>query len=438
MDADLRALERAIESGGPAERLALASALERRGRVDEALSVLLPACEDATVRREIGRFPAWGHPEGTGGNTRFVDLPPLAAAPRLLWATRPFGSRESLLVSPLGVVTGLRDRGESWTIVLDAETGADRKWPEASESAPQFIAGDVLVVSQAKGRLAGRDLWTGAELWSEKTDEGTAVHADGLVAFLSERRKGVVGLALTDPRKPPRKLWKHDISASLRRSYLPRPVVAVSSRETVVVVESIPGLSKEDAGIVLHGATGKTRWTFTGGCGIADASAVLALKDEESSRHELRDLAGERVWTARFDEAPVVLSPDFVIVPREGRVPGGLETSAALLDRKTGQRRAWLPKGGRRHVCASRDVVYGYDGPTWDDLTCEGHAGVGSDRIYAEHDWSSQAITAATIAGEVAWRFPTKPPIAEEIIALAPASRRLYGLTAGGTVFCLG
>jgi hypothetical protein len=57
-DEELRALERSVhEGGGPQARIRHADALERVGRIDEALDVLLAGREDADVRARIGRLP---------------------------------------------------------------------------------------------------------------------------------------------------------------------------------------------------------------------------------------------------------------------------------------------------------------------------------------------------------------------------------------------
>jgi hypothetical protein len=73
-DDELKALERALAaSEGVADRLALARALERAGRADDALDVLLPARGDAGVRSEIGRWPAWGMAQWWRNGSSFID-----------------------------------------------------------------------------------------------------------------------------------------------------------------------------------------------------------------------------------------------------------------------------------------------------------------------------------------------------------------------------
>ena len=71
----LRKLEREMATGPPSVRIRLATELERAGRVDEAVTILLGAPGDREVRRALGRFrgPApndWSAPQGDSRNTR--------------------------------------------------------------------------------------------------------------------------------------------------------------------------------------------------------------------------------------------------------------------------------------------------------------------------------------------------------------------------------
>ncbi len=74
-DDALRKLEREVAAGPPSVRIRLAAELERSGRTDDAVTVLLAASGDRAVRRALGRFrgPApndWSAPQGDARNTR--------------------------------------------------------------------------------------------------------------------------------------------------------------------------------------------------------------------------------------------------------------------------------------------------------------------------------------------------------------------------------
>src|SRR4051812_19247944 len=128
-DAELRELAR---DSSPAGRLKHARALERLGRRDEALVVLVGGREDAAVRRALGEYPAWTHEHGAEGATRSVDVAPLRTQPRVRWKRR-----------------GSLDPHRTERLALN------------------FLAGPFVVVASVAGdRTAILDVDTGAELWS--------------------------------------------------------------------------------------------------------------------------------------------------------------------------------------------------------------------------------------------------------------------------------
>ncbi len=80
VDEDLRAADRLLSFATVEERLRHARALERSGRRDEALAVLLAASDSPEVRSELARWPSWTSENARG--TRYLDAP-LLASPRV-------------------------------------------------------------------------------------------------------------------------------------------------------------------------------------------------------------------------------------------------------------------------------------------------------------------------------------------------------------------
>jgi hypothetical protein len=155
-----------VRDNGPTARLALASALARAGRGDDALAVLWPARADARVRSELAQFPAYDHPPL--GPVGWIDTPPLRSAPRVRWR-RSFASperpwqgvtRRVLAASPLGVLAHAHE--DAAPVALDPDTG-DVRWrlPGVREWRPR-VQGE-LVVATEDGRRTVRDLSTGDE-----------------------------------------------------------------------------------------------------------------------------------------------------------------------------------------------------------------------------------------------------------------------------------
>src|SRR5687768_16717564 len=115
VDESVRDLEQRLRaSPTPENRLALARALERAGRRDDA-HVVLAADPFATgVREALAAYPCWSRPDGDPGNTRWLDLPPLERAPRVRWRTE-LPDPGLVLPTPWGIVTQLVEGG----VVLD-------------------------------------------------------------------------------------------------------------------------------------------------------------------------------------------------------------------------------------------------------------------------------------------------------------------------------
>lgn len=154
-DAHLRELERELAgSPGQAElRSALAAELERAGRRDEALWVLWPGREAASVRAALARFPAWDPPQ-----TGWLDTPPLRSQPSVRWrrqVAEPLGLADELVASPMGI--GCRVDGH--LLVLEPDTGEVR-WSASANAIRLRLTGEQLTASEGE-QLVARELWSG-------------------------------------------------------------------------------------------------------------------------------------------------------------------------------------------------------------------------------------------------------------------------------------
>jgi hypothetical protein len=257
---ELRDLERAVATGGgAAERLRLASALERSGRKDDALAVLVPAREDAEVRRAIGRFPAWTHPDGDAGASGAVDLEPIRERPRVKW-TREVGFRPRDMAANAATVFVYAGSA------IDAETGQE-VWNAGSSLSWAFALVCDVLLGETPQTFEALDSWTGRKL-HETPNPGGCFNFDehGIVACAAKEDR-VLSYAFDDPRSPP-KLARDlvvDFDVSGRCMLAPDRIVfgwrsgaVIVERETLAVVARMSGrpLRIEDGALVVAGREG--------------------------------------------------------------------------------------------------------------------------------------------------------------------------------------
>ncbi len=414
IDDDLKALERRVHQGGGGalERLRYAQALERVGRPEEAYVVLLRGVREAGVRREIGRRPAWGHPWGDAGRTRFCDVAPVTEAPALAWKVEPDGDPTAVLPSPLGVVVSSRRIRPR---VLDPATGAER-WrvpglPPTDELPPPVIAGDVLIDVNEQS-VAGFDLFTGAELHRTQIGPIRRAHhvADRLyVETLLEVR----AFEMPDPREAPRPRWSFGLPG--RRD--PRsPGQAVATPETVFAW----GLPRELC--ALDPDNGAIRWRASAARPAADSAGLVGEAERRGLIATTPD--GDRVFTASRPALLCALAPDAVVV---GRLPPGhgraREVDLEVVDRATGEARGGvgvLDVYSARAVAIARDVVYAPLAP----------GELGALRLSDGSKLWSVELTPRRRGREGIARG--------KLVELAAADRSLYGRTADGEIIRLG
>ncbi len=407
IDDELRDLERtAREADRPGARLRWARALRRVGREDEALEALRPALADAAVRREVGTFAAWTHPDGGAGGAFAVDVAPLRGRPEVLWRTRVGGALMPwLLASPLAVVVG----GDGRTLVLEPDTGAVRRQLE-SGGLPHgpTIRGDRIVLP-AQTLLAERDLTDGTSRFGALIphDLGLRVAGDLL---LTASRAGLDAhrLPALDAAGQPEPLWSRPLPGGMDpRPFATRLIVCgdrVVTRGEVHVDEAAP---------VTHvvrelGGGAELFRVDAAEYAIGDAAGILVT---DAKGVALRGLDGAERW--RFDDVPspraTALAPELAIVSVEGE-PGS-PPGFHVIDRRSGAARP-LATGAEplRPAAIARNMIYAID---------------------------RQTVAAFGPDGVARWRLELPAPPSPTLV-LAAAPHRLYILSLGGDLLCLG
>jgi hypothetical protein len=360
---ELRDLERAAAGGGALERLALAGALERLGRGDEAREALVPARADPDVRRELARFPAWTHAHADAGASNFLDVEPIRTKPRVRWSRPVRGTPQTLVASAAVVIASV---GRS--VALDAETGATL-WD--SEEHVLALAADV-ALTRARRSVVARDSWTGALLHEVEVPKGALVDADarGITALVENE---VLAFAFDDARRPP----VSERRTQVRLESLPRCFL---SRDRVVVV------GQRASTILERGALAPIA-RIDGRAERLDARVVIAYDVVRLACHDA--VTGARLWTREgplFARGSTALGPSHVW------------SDLFLLDVRTGADRGERPVESGAIVV--RDVAYGLRERT--------------------------ALAAHSLEGRELWRL-TEPELPTLPFALAAQPRRLYG-----------
>lgn len=413
-DEQLRALERAAATD-TGQVLALAMALERAGRPDEAWVALCRGVDRPEVRAELVGRPAWTHPLGPGG-ARFLDVPPVRQPPRVRWTTTVRDGRR-LLASPLGVVVleGVSDRP---TAVLDPRTGQLR-WAPDPLTRDAWLDGGLLLAHRRLEELLAWRLWA---------DDGDARPEVGRHAL----RAGPGRLDLNDGG---RRADAHPLlapEATGRHLEVMQPQVVGRSGLAVSRVHGARAIvARERACPLLLGQwfdpadqvettwvreldappSAAALWTRPGHLLAADDQGVLVRTDEPHGfAVRLLALDGGERWAAPAQHVAalgprhVVLGPH--LVTRRSRPFG--DAAARVYDRATGHRRVDVPlQASPFQGCLVRDllVLPGPDG----------------------------TLAAWTLDGALAWRAPVGAAVRD----VAPLPGALVALQDDGQVLCL-
>ncbi len=378
-DESLRALERAA-AADPSRTRALAKALERAGRADEAWVALCRAVDQPDVRAELATRPAWT-PAGGPGRTHALDLPPVKREPRARWTARAPGDR--LLASPLGVVV-TTGRGTP-VAVLDPTSGRLR-WTPSSATRDAWLDRGWLLA-----HFAGEELhaW---RLWNEPgEDDPTAGHERLPSGLVQARIAPAGGTQLLRDVRPLRLPDGLDARGRDARGAGGRVVTGPGDWNALLVADLL--LSSTQAGFegpwtttALDLERGAPLWRAPGRLVAADLQGTALAGDGE--RLVVRDVKGGEAWTA--PGLLRALGPGVALV--ELRRAGGLVLSAGadddhashadvtfelrVVDRATGRLRAdlgpYLParaSAGRASPILVRDRIYV---PDKGDVVCRG------------------------------------------------------------------
>ena len=330
-DVDLQALCRKVQvEGDPPSRLRAAVGLERAGRPEEALRVLLPAREDLAVRTEIARIAT------------SAALP--LRSPRVRWWIREAAWDRVLAASPLGIVCGASRQGR--LAVLDPESGRprwERPWPLGSVDSWPVQVGTVLV-GHRPPHVLGLDVWTGAELHVTQLDEaclGVCAVGDRLVGWSSEQ---IWSAPLPDPRCPPGpKLWSSRVIL-LERASERLPVPCVVKLEQLLLSRG------NDEWSVLDEATGERLGFLPGEIVHADESGILVRATAGLSYFV--DPLRPAIW-ARQGVTFAAATSEVVMLERDERHGPGLE----VVEKRTGHQRDWFSRQTYEVRAAIGDVI---------------------------------------------------------------------------------
>lgn len=416
MDDDLRALEQRLRAAPtPALRVALARALERVGRRDDAHVVLAADPFAADVRAELARYPAWAHPDGDPGRTSWLDVAPIERAPEVRWRVATgWNAIDTLLATPWGIVhSGARPHvADDALIVLDPETGAVRQ-ERVETSDPLGVIDGALVhapyvdAAEADGvarALALLDLATGRERWRRPIARSgpSGVGHGWLVVGASREFERLHVLAMTGTTEPPlagtwAECWLDALTR--RRAYVRWTGRAPDFRvhRGVVVLDGEPSPWIEAPIVPWSTPTGPAV-----GHVAADERGALVLSGRELV---LCDPDGRPLWRAN-DAAVSVLGPTFVVVHGEH--------GARALDRAGGEPLALALPGDPVTLAAARDWVY----------SAEAGGTVRGARVNGDDAWSLALDSHLALEDRL-----------KEVVVAGP--RRLLVMSHAGVLVCL-
>jgi hypothetical protein len=334
-----RALERRVAENDAtaADRLHLARLLERAGRGDDALAVLLPARADPDVASVLATFPAWSCADGDTGRTRAVDVAPIRGAPRLAWesSTGKLPALTHLAASPLGLLALTAGNGLG---VFDPVDGKLRFALERHVAVGGRLEGTRLLWLSRDAHAHATALSSGEEL--AKTDEIVPrVPWTETVAFASAAFAGGTGAprAMTDPARRPWRIGLADVPQNL--------ILGATTEHHAYFV----GYGRTAA---FDRRTGREGAVVDGVRPIADARGLVT---HGRNGLQLYDATGTyRAWGTGETRA-VALTPAHVVVSHEGML--------GLVSRETAAHRALGIAASRpTQVAIARDVLYATPG----------------------------------------------------------------------------
>lgn len=354
-DEELRALERQVRAGAGVDVvLRWADALERAGRIEEAVDARLSAMArepDGPARDAMCSRPSWSTPHGGPGRTRAIDLVPIrrGLVERWRYESSTVGVRPVAMGCWSGLVvhTPHPQRGLSTTL-LDPWTGAAR-WTHSRllDLDASWTPHDVLVLRERVG-IVVRDLRTADEVCRAPAPPGVGVLgvAPGLhVTFGLDGtdRQRLTAFRWADPRRPPDSdpCWTYVTPRGLHADRVvsagPHLLVAGSRLEVVA----------------LDPVSGEENWVRRGTQPVADDAGLLLMSGPTSVSMCAPD--GKVLWRRPRWSPQVALARHVVVGERTG--PQG--HTFEVVDRASGETRATITRpAGIRSLIVVGDVIY--------------------------------------------------------------------------------
>jgi hypothetical protein len=386
-DDDLRSLQRAALTGGPADVLRLARALELVGRADDAVDALVAArIHPSTLRGDV-----WVEEPGGRNETRFVDEPPLATPPRVRWRTSHH-EVGPMLANPWGLVAW---SGSGSTLVLDWIDG--QILLEIPRSKPVALDRDRLLVSTPELQSwVTWDLTRGEPV--SRTPYGTVLEPRDVRRFVRD-----VWWRVADGYRPA--LAVGDLHGGGPAAGTVRGMTLRHQPPALVA-----GLCITPELVALRWPGCDEAWRGRGELVFADDRGVVATT-RSSVLHF--DLDGRERWSRDGSLIPWALTPDFVIAM------AGAEHQIVAIERQSGEARV---------VAAAPAVPYFV---TRDVLIAGTRVSL-IRRVLG--GWGTHLVAIRLADGGVLWELDLPNRV---LLHLVPSWRRLCGKFDGGGLFCL-
>ncbi len=419
-DEDLRALEVAASRGDVFSVLRFARALERAGRVDDAVDALLPHAGAGEVCTELVRLaPAPGRGTLDPGSESA-----LRARPALAWkAPGSPAERILTLASPLGLVVSRSAVLQHEVEVTVHELATSRVRHRFTRAKHELFRtfGEAILLRGMSSQVA-TSIVTGKRLWELRA---CMLHAfsDGWLATRRETgpERCEVVLHRLDPRGHERPIEHARIAVEA-----PSAVVkGALTRDSLVVCIARRRLRT-------HTLTGELVQEEPGALEWSDADGV-ALTLLGPKRAVLRG-TGDVIVDKPANSFPWAATARHVVFSTWGR-------EGVVFDRTTGAIAGTLKADSSTGaILIGEDLLVLYDGPSWreafDDLGHRDFDAAAAERA-AEAAFQRSSLVAFTIAGEELWRIPAPEIATKPLGGLAAFRGRLYAASEDGTVACL-
>jgi hypothetical protein len=356
-DEELRALERQVRAGAGVEVvLRWAEALDRAGRVEEAVDVTLGALAReprGAARDALRKRPVWSTPSGGPGRTHAIDLLPIRRAPVERWRHESrtlAGAPPAAMGSWSGIVIQ-HGRPKTITTLLDPWTGAMRWSQEDLVYLDASWTPDDFLVLREREAVVVRYMRSLKTVAQAPAPPGIGVLGISPGLHVTFGLEGTDGQRLTAyrwnnlRRAPEAELcWTYEVPRDLRAERV------VPAGRSLLVTGFGPQF------VALDPSTGEERWVGHGANPMADDAGLLLMNaNGDVGEWSMCTLEGEARWR-RPDWTPrVALARDVVVGER---VVARVRT-IEVVDRASGETRATIESPvALRSLIVVGDVIY--------------------------------------------------------------------------------